>query len=238
MLAAQMTGAAEKTVTIANMSWEPYYGQYLPNYGFVPEIIKEAYARTGYTAEFSFMSWTKTLEDVRQGKYDAAATASFNEERDRIYWYSDSYIESPVVFYKRKNEKPMSWRNLEDLKPYRIGVVRSYVYSPEFDNAAFLQKRTSKNELLNMKKLLLKQAELILIDKFVGQYIINKKLVASEKNVPEIIYPQLVSDKLHLIFSKNVPDATEKRDAFNRGLREIVKDGIVKKILAAHGLGK
>ncbi|MDM8524678.1 transporter substrate-binding domain-containing protein [Desulfococcaceae bacterium HSG8] len=227
--------ASEKTVSIATSAWEPYCGKFLPNYGIEPEIVSAAYARSGYKAEFRFMAWVSALEEVRNGVYDAVTSASFTKERAKDYLYSDSYMESPVVFYKRKDSQ-ITWRRLEDLKPYKIGVVRGYAYSPEFDKTDFLQKRISKTEMVNIRKLLLKQADLIVMDRFVGHYLIHKKLYKHERDILEVLSPPLFTDKLHLMFSKKTPDVLKKTEAFNSGLKKIREDGTLVRILEKHGL--
>ena len=230
--------AAEKTVTIATLNWLPYSGRFLPNYGIVPELISAAYARKGYKADYNFMAWTKVLEEVREGKYDAAANAYYTDERAKAYLFSDVYMDSPIVFYKRKDSR-IRWNgSLEELKPYRIGIVKGYANGPEFDKADFLDKRVSKNEILNIKKLILKQADLIVADKFVGHYLINEKLPEHEKDILEPLPIPLYVNKLHLIFSKKVPDAQQKLEVFNNGLKEIIKDGTLERILVKYGFEK
>lgn len=229
--------AAEKTISIATSEWLPYCGRFLANYGIEPEIMAAAYQRMGYNTDFNFMAWSRAIKEVKEGKYDAVTSASFTQERARDYLYSKSHMDSPAVFYKRKGS-PITWSVLEDLKPYKIGVIKDYSYSPEFDKADFLQKVASKNEVLALKKLILKQADLIVMDRFVGHYTISEKLTAYEKNIPEILYPPLYLDKLHLMVSKKTPDALKKLEAFNAGLKKIIKDGTLKSILVKHGLGK
>jgi polar amino acid transport system substrate-binding protein len=227
--------AGDRTVSIATSEWLPYCGNFLPNYGIEPEIVTAAYSRKGYTVKFDFMAWTRVLEDVRDGKYDAATSASFTEERAKEYFYSESYMQSPIVFYRRTGEA-IHWNRLEDLKLYKIGVVRGYSYSPGFDKADFLQKKEAPTDILNIKKLLLKQADLIVMDQMVGHYIINNKLSNHERNNLEVMYPPLISDKLHLMFSKKAPDVSEKIAAFNDGLKEIREDGTLQKIMEKNGL--
>lgn len=230
--------AAEQRVSLAMVSWLPFAGRFLPNYGIASEVISEAFARKGYQVSFNFMAWTKSLREVEKGNYDAAANAYYTEERARIYLPSDPYMECPMVFFKRK-DSPISWTGLlEELKPYKIGVVKGYANSPKFDHADFLQKKVSKTEMLNMKKLILKQADLIVTDLFSGGYLISEKLPDHEKNMIEPISPPLYVNKLHLMFSRKVPDAQQKLDAFNSGLKEIIKDGTLKKILGKYMFDK
>lgn len=226
---------AEKTIKITNPPWPPYYSESLPGYGVVPEIISAAYERKGYKVEYSFMTLlSKLFEDIKKGEYDAAATAYYTEERAKEYFFSDSYMESPVVFYKRKGE-PVSWKTMDDLKNYKIAVLRGNSYSPEFDKADFLKKTVTVSEKLSFRKLYLKEADLAVMDQIVGYYLINNELPDYQKDAFELVQPALHVNRLYLMFSKNALEIQQKIDAFNSGLKEISKDGTLKKILSKHG---
>jgi len=237
LIAVAQTGTAAEKISIATNEWLPYCGKFLPNYGIEPQIISAALQREGWDAEFTFMAWARALKLVGNGKYDAVTSASFTQERAVDHLYSESYMGSPIVFYKRK-DAPITWNTLKDLKPYKIGTVKANSYSPEFDKADFLHKVTSKNDVLCLKKLILKQADLVVMDRFVGHYIIEKKLIAHEKKEVEVLEPPLHMDKLHLMFSKKAPDVSEKLAAFNAGLKKIIKDGTLTRILEKYGFKK
>ncbi len=226
--------AADKIIKIVDSPWLPYYGQFLPNYGLVPEIVTAAYAQTGYTPKYNVMSWSRALKDLKDGKYDAVVTASYTEERAKIYLYSEFYMASPIVFFKRKDSS-IHWNTLSDLKNYKIAVLKGYSYSPDFDNAPYLRKVTARSEVLSFKKLYYKQADLVVMDQVVGHYILNKKMVGAERDA-EPLQPPLYTDKLYLMFSKKTPNAKEKIKAFNKGLKVIKANGTFSRILAKHGI--
>lgn len=46
--------AEDKLVRIASGEWPPFIGSDLPNYGFVGEIITQAFTKQGYQVEFQF----------------------------------------------------------------------------------------------------------------------------------------------------------------------------------------
>ncbi|MCP4104916.1 MAG: transporter substrate-binding domain-containing protein [Desulfobacteraceae bacterium] len=230
--------AAEKVIKIASVPWPPYYDQFMPGSGIGAEVITAVFERVGYKAEFNFMAWNRALKEVSRGKYDALANAYYTEDRAKTYLASESYMDSSVMFFKRK-ESPIVWNNnLKKLMRYKIGIVKGYANSPEFDKANYLNKRVSRTEILNVKKLLLKQADLIVMDLFVGHHINKDKLYGDEKDVIEPLYPPLMVNKLHLMVSKKVPNGPGKLKAFNTGLRQIKKDGTLKKILAKYGVKK
>jgi polar amino acid transport system substrate-binding protein len=221
--------AVEKLVTIANSAWQPYYGQELQNYGLAPQIISAAYARRGYKVQFETMPWARVLVAVQRGSFDAAATAYSTEERAFTYLFSDSYLDSTVVFFKRK-EVSIKWKTLQDLAPYKIGMVLGNSYSPEFDKADFLKKDMASSEIQILRKLWAKRVQLVVIDRLVGKYLIDTQ-VPQYMNDIETLNPPLHVNKLYVMFSRNTPGIQEKVDAFNAGLHAISNDGTLNKIL-------
>lgn len=230
--------AAERKINLATLNWMPYSGRFMPNYGIGPEIITQALTRKGFATEYFFMAWVKVLEEVKKGNYDAMANAYYTAERARTYLASESYLDSPVALFKRKDRQIKWTGSLKELKPYKIGVVKGYATSPEFDAADFLNKRASKTEILNIRKLILKQADLIVMDRFVGEHLIREKLPAHERDLLAPLSPPLNVNKLHLMFSRNIPDAQQKLEVFNSGLKEIQKDGTLMRILEKYGFNR
>ncbi len=231
------TMAQEKTVNIVSLSWPPYYDQYLPDYGLSGKIIAAAYASQQWKVNFFVRSWVQCLEKVKNGEFDGVANAYFTDERAQIYHYSEPYLECPLVFFKRKDQ-PITWKNYEDLKPYRIGIVRGYANPDAFEKADFLTKRVARDPVLNFKKLLLKQVDLIISEKFVGNYILQTKLPDHEKELFEPITPPLDMNKLYIAFSKKVLDIQLKISAFNTGMEMIKSNGTLQQIVSEYGVKK
>lgn len=228
--------ANEKTVSLAVLDWKPYAGEELEKFGFGSQVLIAAFKRVGYNVTFNFMPWVRALKDTEIGKYDAVCYGYHSDSRSKIYALSNPFIESSLVFYKHKDSN-ISYRSLQDLKPYRIGLVRGYVNTEQFDAADYLIKEEVSNETLNLKKLLNKRVDLILIDKFVAQYLINTVFY---KNKPdfELISPPLKIHPLYVMFSKQVKNYDQKLKDFNNGLEQIIADGTRSKIMEAHGFTK
>ncbi len=226
---------AETIVKVVDGPWLPYCGPSLPNYGIVPEIVNAAYAETAYKPEFETMSWSRAIGAVKDGKFDAVCTASYSEERARIYRFSDYHLESRIVFFKRR-DSDISWKNLKSLIPYRIIVLKGYNYSPSFDRADYLQKVTSRSEVLGFKKLFYKQADLLIMDRLVGLYTIREKLIGREQEAFDYISPPLCTNKRYMMFSPESQNVSQKIEAFNRGLKIIRKNGELMRILKKYGL--
>jgi len=219
--------------SLATLHWEPYVGRDLKNYGFTSEIVTEAFRRVGYEVTVTFMPWARVIQEVKRKKYDAAYPAYYSDERARVFALSRPFAQGPLVFYKRKAAK-ISFKTLQDLKPYRIGVVRGYVNSPAFDAADYLKKEFTNSDESNLRKLLKGRIDLVVIDKYTAEHLI-KRAIPEGLNQLESLEPYLQVKQLYLAVSRRVSGYQQMLEAFNYGLRQITEDGSIKKIMKKHG---
>jgi polar amino acid transport system substrate-binding protein len=225
-----------KVVRLATLEWPPYVGEDLPDKGFTTAIVSEAFKRAGYEVKIDFMPWARALKESNGGNYDAAYPEYYSEERAKTFLFSDQFAASPLGFYKQKSTN-ITYAKLEDLKPYRIGVVLGYTNTPEFDAADYLQKETVNADEQNLRKLLLGRIDLAVIDKYVAQYIITTKIPEATDKL-EFIEPQLKEQPLYLIFSQQSANNKQKLMAFNAALKSMQADGTLEKIFKKYGFAK
>jgi polar amino acid transport system substrate-binding protein len=226
-------GVAGKVISLAATEWPPYVSQQLANNGFVSEIITQAFTRVGYSVELSFMPWKRALQKVEAGHYDAAYPAYYSAERARIYALSQPFSAGPIGFYKRK-DRDISYQTLRDLQPYRIGVVRGYVNTSALDAVTFLEKDIADNDEQNLRKLLKGRVDLIVIDKLTAQYLLHTAIPEGGRYV-EFLHPPLAEKRIHVLFSRQTKDFEKIRHDFDRGLQQILADGMMQQILEKHG---
>jgi polar amino acid transport system substrate-binding protein len=234
MLLFIQSGKAERIISLAVSEWPPYVSNDLKNYGLTSEIVAEAFSRVGHTVKMSFMPWKRALHKVAEGVYDATYPAYYSEERDQLYAVSKPFFAAPMGFYKRK-DNPIAFQTLQDLQAYTIGIVRAYVNTSEFDAAAYLKKDIADDDEQNLKKLLKGRVDLIIIDKFTAQHLLNTH-IPEGKALLEFLEPPLDMKSFHLLVSRNIKDSEQTLHDFHRGLQEMVADGTISRILKKHNL--
>lgn len=126
-------------------------------------------------------------------------------------------------------------KNLHELAPYKIGVVKGYINTAEFDAAKFLKKVESDSDEANLKKLLNKELDIIVIDKLVAQYLIQKHMPVAAAQL-EPMDPPLIIHPLFLLFPKKNPNSRKTCDDFNKGFDMIPKDGTANTIMKRSSL--
>ncbi|MCK5096791.1 MAG: transporter substrate-binding domain-containing protein [Desulfobacteraceae bacterium] len=220
---------AAETIRIATLNWEPYIGQQLTNEGVMAEITREAFKRLGYMVEYNYLPWKRAVVMAEKGEYDGYFPAYWSKQREEKSIFTEVILSGPVGFFKIKKHI-ISFNKLEDLIPYRIGIVHGFVNTPAFDAADYLKKEVVTTDLQNIQKLLKHRVDLIVADKFVGFYLINK-FIPHMKGQIEFIFPPLQNKELYICMSKKTKNVNEKVKAFNKGLKEIKKDGTFANIL-------
>lgn len=230
------TPTVERVIKLATLDWPPYVGQEQPEYGFTAAIVIEAFQRAGYQVTVDFMPWARVVQDTQAGKYDAAFPEYYSDERAQEFLMSEPFADGPLGFYKRKADN-ITYTNLQDLKQYHIGVVLGYINTPEFDAADYLQKETVNSDEQNLQKLALGRVDLIVIDKYVAQYLINTSMPENADQL-EFMEPPLLNQPLYVIFSRQIADSVQRRQEFNAALKSMQEDGTLDKILERFGFKK
>jgi polar amino acid transport system substrate-binding protein len=232
-LASSLSLAGEGKLEIAATEYPPYYGKDLENGGFLTEIVVEALKRAGYDAEIKFLPWTRAFEGTKAGKHDGLYSVWYRKEREEWCVYSDPIPPANETgFYKRK-DKDISFKTIEDLKPYTIGVGRGYGLPPGFEEASLKISRVKDDEV-SLRKLHKGRVDLVLTDRILAKFIIDTKIPEAVTDL-EWMDPPVQVEIQHLVFSKKAGDYAARLVAFNRGLAEIKADGTLKAIMAKHG---
>lgn len=234
--------AQAKKVVLNTLDWEPYIGEKLAGKGYVYEIVTEAFKSVGYQVEVRFVPWARAVDEGETGQVDGIFPEYMDEGRLALFVYSASYPGGPLGFLARKDSKitipgdlqKEQTKTLQGMKQYTYGVVRDYINTKEFDNASFLKKDVADNDEQNIRKLQAKRTDLIVVDKFVAQYLIKAKFPQASSEL-EFLEPPLEVKPLYVLFSKKTPGAEQKVKDFNEGLAKLQKAGTIKAILKKYG---
>jgi len=226
---------AGKRFTFVTVDFPPYYGEKLPEQGWVSEVVRTALESQGYEVEIKFMPWVKAVEDTKQGYYDALLGAYRTPERADLYYFSAPIAQARTGFFKRK-DVDISFKELDELDDYKIGVVKGYATSKAFDFADNLNKIEVPNLNEGLIKLLNQEIDLMADSRAVGKYhlkLLEKKKPGISQEI-EFIKPVLAMNKLYVAISKKTTNAYRKLIDFNQGLRKIYMNGSFRKIKAKH----
>ncbi len=223
-----------RTLTIAAEEfWPPYIDPSLPEGGLVLEVTIRALEKVGHEVEVVWLPWSRALRETRAGLYDGLAGCYYTPERTKDLTYPEPAITTEMVFFKLK-EHNIKFSTLNDLRGQRIGVIRNYTNTPEFDAADYLIKDVGEDATYNIRKLLAGRVDLIIGNRGSIQNIIDQRFPLEAQRI-EVLKPILESKMIFTAFSSKRQGHQTIVNDFNRGLKLIKDDGTYDRILSSYG---
>ena len=232
---------AEEVIRLTNGEWQPYHSEHLKYFGVGSRIVSEAFALAGIRVEYSFYPWARAKELAKVGKLDGCVSWAMVPLFKNDFVFSDTIYEGSIHFFYLKNNLPkFDWATLDDLRKYRIGVIDSFVYSPEFQQAKLegkLNIESVPNELQNFRKMLANRIDLYPGNLDVGLDALNREL-SPEDTAKFTYHPKpLRTTTYHLLLSKKLKNHEVILDRFNQGLAMLRKSGKYDEYLAESRTG-
>ncbi len=221
----------EKSVILATMNWEPIYGESLPEGGVFAAVAREAFRRSGYRLEVKFVPWKRALKLSKRGDYHGILGAGQSSERKPYFMATEMVIPFEGLLFSRADET-ITYTELQDLKPYTIGVLRGEVADEMLQAAGVKVEQVTKYEH-NLKKLMAKRISLMSGDKFLMSDLLKKHSEYQGK-VKAVSPPYLVTP-LCVLISKTHPDYAAITAGFNRGLQEMLDNDVFNAIAKRFG---
>ncbi|WP_447753523.1 substrate-binding periplasmic protein [Pseudomonas nicosulfuronedens] len=226
------TVAQAQTLRVATLEWAPYVGSDLPGNGLASRILNEALALNGDQAELVFLPWQRALNETREGRFDALMPAYLSADRREDFYTSMPLLDSQLGFFRRRDHVlPIDPRNLDSLRPYRIGVVRGYVNQSAFDAADFLNKEAVNSDWQNLEKLLRGRIDLALVDRYTGYQLLSQNAPALREQL-EFVDPPLEVKPLYVLVPKKRAEGEALAASLDRGLRTLRRSGRLQQLIA------
>lgn len=222
--AVQPLGMELAAVQLHSGEWPPYSSAQLPGYGISSAVVGAALRAVGHRLDVRFYPWRRAIALAQTApgvagyypEYDAASV-------QQHFLLSDPFGRSPIGFVERTSH-PLAWQRLEDLWPYRVGVVAGYVNTDEFDRHVREQRQpvdVAADDRQNLLKLAAGRVRLALIDERVFQHLLRfDPQIRALAPVLRFNARMLESKPLHVCFRAD-REGERLRKLFNEGLKKI-----------------
>jgi len=232
LLSAAVSAQAE-TVHLATLDWPPYIGQDLPGQGYVAEVVREAFARSGRDVEFHFRPWKRTLEETREGIWQGYLPEYHSRALEQDFAFSTPLPGGILVLLAKAGKAP-AITSIQDLAPYRLGVVRGYVNTREIDQADLPNRQEFNDDLTVLKLLLRERVDVAVMDLNVARYLERTQLGGGAQF--EALEPPLEEKLLYVCFPKCREDHLRLLAAFEKGIMSMRRDGALTALREKHGI--
>lgn len=229
-----LLGQASEALRLAANPWPPFTDQRMLNNGVAADIVTTALTRAGYLTQYIEVPWERALHGLQRADYDVLVNAWYTRERADFGYYSQPYLVNRVRFLQRKGAN-IRYRQLVDLYPYSIAVVRGYAYSSEFDQDSRLTKVGVLGFDIGARMLHARRVQLMLEDELVARYYLGREL-RSIRDELEFLPQPLSENGLHILVSRKHPAHKAIAEAFDRAIDDMRADGTYARIFKRHGL--
>jgi len=108
--------------------------------GPVPEMIEIALKRLGHEVLWSEVPWKRSIEMAKIGTVDILPRHSMNKAREGFLHAVAYGYKVRKIFYMISPKITIKVNTLNDLVPYKVGMLRGSFYSENFTKATYLTK--------------------------------------------------------------------------------------------------
>lgn len=240
---------AGKKISVTTLDWKPYIGKSMCRQGWVQQLTIALLVSRGYEVKSTFLPWARSVAVVETGKADilypeyfiepAAASDSVKGALRLDHLALSRKIPGgPIAFIKRKGEPDNYKGEFKNLKNEKIGVVRGYQNTPEFDalmDSGFFDISHAVDDFMNVKKLYNRRINLIIGDPAVIFYSIRNSTSDVEQKQMlrsiEVVNPVIQYNYLYYAVSKKRPGWQTILDDLNRAIQDFEKTGLMFEII-------
>lgn len=221
---------------IATGELPPYATAGRPDQGVALQIVRRAFELGGHRVSYHFLPWSRAQQETKAGLWDASAYWGASDQRRRDFLLSDTVLVEQWVMVHRR-ELDFDWQQLEDLKPWRVGVIRDYTYTPAFwklVNQGELRADATPDDLTGLRKLLLDRIDVLPIELNVACDLLAKHFSAAQA-AQLAAHPRRLTDSFttHLLLPPRAARSPALLSDFNRGLALLRSSGEYARILAS-----
>lgn len=242
---------APRKIHITTLEWPPYVSSEICDQGWVQQLTIALLASQGFEIISTFYPWARSVATAENGKADILYPEYYIEKsapsdavkatrrRDNLE-LSERIPGGRIAFLKRKETPDKYKGNFYNLSGERIGVVRGYQNTPEFDSLMdkdFFHIDKAVDDFSNARKLIGKRVNYIIGDPTVIRYSIQSSSLGQKTKTQilenlETVLPHIQYNYLYYAVSKKKPGWESTLETLNRTIAEFESSGEICRIIS------
>ncbi|MEM7172167.1 MAG: ABC transporter substrate-binding protein [Pseudomonadota bacterium] len=229
--------AQDKKVRLATLDWPPYTGQELPKGGATTDVIRTAFEKVGYEVEVEYLPWKRAIDMAGKGTDDVIAYFPGYHCKHRNGFVASNPLGNGPLGFAEHADAPISWETLDDIsdQELKIGTVLGYANTDDFDakvGTGYILAVPSNDDLTNLKKLVRRRIDAVVIDKLVLEYL--KATDESLQNGGDKLQfdETPLEEKTLYLCIRDDNDGRTLKHIFNAGLEQIDTEEVVNQYFA------
>ncbi len=171
------TGMNADVLKVHADNWAPY--NYVENdriVGISTELVEATLMRANIPYELVVMPWKRGYRETQTRKNSLLFTVNRTKRREALFKWVGPLFESQVYLHRLKSRDDITVTNLDDVKDYRVGILRGGSVQGYLDAHGFSEENyylSSKADLL-LKILFADRVDLIPGDRLDLAYQLNQ----------------------------------------------------------------
>lgn len=235
-LTASAGNAMAADVTVSTLEWPPYTSANLPKGGASTEVIRQAFAAAELDMGLEILPWKRAISAAREDENIVAYYPGYHCRHVDGFVASNPIGSGPLGFAENI-EAPVTWSSIDDIGEQRlkVGTVLGYANTDEFDEKAgtgWIRAIPARDDVTNLRKLLLQRIDMAVIDKLVLSYLLaTEETLKNQSDQLQFNSVTLEEKTLYLCFNDDA-DGLAMRDRFNAGLAKVDVEKVIEQYFA------
>lgn len=206
--------------------WPPYVAPELEHDGQFSERLRQAFAAVNIQLDIGIFPWRRAVRyiDIASAYSGYFPEYAQTDSEDR-YYCSNGLMTASLALAQSRHRPLIRWQQLEELAPYRIGIVDGYSNTPQFDRLASqgtLQTSSSHTDLMNLRKLAYGRVDLALIDPEVFHYLLRNESSLQPIADQLILQPTPLATQQLVACFRHDEAGRQLRDKLNEGIQLLI----------------
>ena len=227
-----------QTLKIASDDWCPYICDDKEKPGYVVEIIKTVMAAHHIDLEFEVMPLGRAFLEVENNHLDLVLALTEVHIKEHSLIPSDVIIGDYANDFFVLSDNPFRFKNIDQLKAERLGVVESYEYGADLD--AFIRLHPEKIHIAHGRAPLQQNINMLLKGRL-SVVLDTKNTVQSflhQQKISNVIYAgtQGSTAPLYIGFNPRLSNLPALQLHLSNGLEELRTTGQLKQLLQRYGI--
>ena len=204
-----------KQLRLVTLDWPPYIDRNLCDKGWVFQFSIALFHELGIDVTIDFLPWARAVRMAELGKADILFPEYFiettapsdiidNSFRLDNLALSNAFASGPIGLISRAEFKAGYDGSMVSIRGAKIGVVRGYQNTPEFDrqlDLGFFNAMEARDDLHNIRLLLAGRVDYIVADRYVIDYLVEKTYPEDQGKI-EFLTPAFQNNELFYAISK------------------------------------
>ena len=239
----QSQSKSQETIRLVTLDWPPYIDRKVCGFGWVFQLAGALFSELGYRITIEFLPWARSVRMAELGQADilfpeyfievtAPSDVITNSFRINNLALSAPYAGGLVGLITRADFSTPYDGTFKTIQGAKIGVVRGYQNTPEFDkhlDLGFFNEIEARDDAQNLKMLLAGRVDYIVADPNVAKYLLEHGESEYKESI-KLVNPPFQENDFYFAISKKSSQWQTLQTEINSKLAEFIDSGTLTSI--------